>query len=210
MDLARAKQQEIRSHLLKCLDRERPRAVPLSVVLRSLQQSGIPIAPDPLLQELSYLETKELVGHRDSLWRLKPLGVDVMEHNVPDIPGIPSNGTLSPETLAYRQEVRGRLLLALYFARPHGATAALLWRALDDSDLPVSDRELAREADYLTPRGRLPDGQGPGGGGWRGVGGRLECRADGPGRGRDGVCRRATPRRQVNRKVLGGVRCAAG
>jgi hypothetical protein len=39
--------------------------------------------------------------------------------------------------------------MALYFARPHGATAALLWRALDDSDLPVSDKELSREADYL-------------------------------------------------------------
>jgi hypothetical protein len=148
-DLARARQQETRAQLLKALDRERPRPVAEAIILRSLMQNGLTLGRDALGQELSYLEAKGLTQHHEILWRLLPLGVDVLEHNVPDIPGIPVNGALSPETLAYRQEVRGRLLMALYFARPHGATAALLWRALDDSDLPVSDKELSREADYL-------------------------------------------------------------
>jgi hypothetical protein len=148
-DLARAKQQEIRAQLLKALDRERPKPVAESVLMRSLLQNGLALNLDLLIQELAYLEAKGLTLHHNVRWQLLPLGVDVLEHNVPDIPGIPVNGALSPETLAYRQEVRGRLLMALYFARPHGATAALLWRALDDSDLPVSDKELSREADYL-------------------------------------------------------------
>lgn len=148
-DLARARQQEIRAQLLKALDRERPKPVAESIVLRSLLQNGLTLNRDSLISELAYLEAKGLTLRHDVRWQLLPLGVDVLEHNVPDIPGIPVNGALSPETLAYRQEVRGRLLMALYFARPHGATAVLLWRALDDSDLPVSDKELSREADYL-------------------------------------------------------------
>ncbi|MBW4484909.1 MAG: hypothetical protein KME14_20430 [Tildeniella torsiva UHER 1998/13D] len=168
-DLARAKQQEVRAQILKCLDRERPRQVAESIVLRSLHQSGIPLGREALGQELSYLEAKALVAHTEVLWRLLPLGVDVLEHNVPDIPGIPVNGALSPETLAYRQEVRGRLLMALYFARPHGATAALLWRALDDSDLPVSDKELSREAAYLAGKNLIAIEGEVTAGGWSAV-----------------------------------------
>lgn len=154
LDLERARQQEIRAHLLKVLDRQRPALTPEAIILRSLHQSGISIKREALVQELGYLEAKGLASHAEMMmWSLLPLGVDVLEHNVAAIPGIPVNGALSPEVLAYRKEVRGRLITALYYARPHSARSGLLWRALDDSDLSVSGRELAREASYLAGKG---------------------------------------------------------
>jgi len=169
LDLAKARQQEIRAHLLRALDRQRPASTAEAIILRSLQQSGLTVKREALVQELSYLEGKELARHTERLWSLLPLGVDVLEHNVPDLPGIPINGALSPEARAYRQEVRGRLLSALYFARPQGASAGLLWRALDDSDLSVSGRELAREAAYLAGKGLLSISGDVTGDGWGAV-----------------------------------------
>jgi hypothetical protein len=155
IDIARAKRQEVRAHLLKVLDRQRPNPTAEAIILRSLSQSGITLKQEELLQELAYLEAKELATHAERLWSLCPLGVDVLEHNVEAPAGIPVNGQLSPEVLAYRKEVRGRILTALYFARPHGTSSAILWRALDDSDLSVSDKELSREAQYLAGKGLI-------------------------------------------------------
>jgi len=149
IDLERARQQEIRAHLLKCLDRQRPSPVTEAIILRSLTQAGITIKRERLTQELAYLKGKDLVTHTGTLWRLLPLGVDLLERTIDDIPGVPHNGNLSPDLLLHRQEVRGRLLMVLYFARPHGASASLLWQALSDSDLTVSIKEMAREAVYL-------------------------------------------------------------
>ncbi|MBE9102780.1 hypothetical protein [Vacuolonema iberomarrocanum] len=155
VNLDRARQQEVRFQLLKILDRQRPSPTSEAVVLRTLHQAGLRIARQVLLQELNYLKGKELVANHEILWKLLPLGVDVLEHNVDPIPGIPVNGGVAPEVRAFRQEVRGRLLMALYYARPHGAGASLLWRALDDSELRVSETELSREAFYLQGKGLI-------------------------------------------------------
>lgn len=152
LDIARAKTQEVRSHLLRALDRSRPAAMPEALLLRSLKQASLPLTRDELQQELGYLEAKQLVAHLEVLWRLLPLGVDILEHSVEPPPGIPLPPSYSPDELHFRKEVRSRILTALYYARPHGIASVILWRALDDSDLPVTEAQLAREAHYLAEK----------------------------------------------------------
>lgn len=152
MDIARAKQQEVRAHLLKVLDRDRPDAVSEALLLRSLHQAGLRLVKDELVQELAYLEAKDLIGHEGQQWYLLPLGIDVLERSVEPPSGIPAPTALGVEVLVHRKEVRSRILTALYYGRPHGLVSTILWRALDDSDLPVTEKELAREASYLAAK----------------------------------------------------------
>lgn len=158
MDIARAKTQEIRAHLLKALDRGRPAPTPEALLIRSLKQASLPTTRTELQQELGYLEAKGLVAHLEVLWRLLPYGVDVLEHSVEPPPGIPQPNGWGPNELFHRKEIRSRLLTALHYARPHGTLSSILWRTLDDSDLPVTDTEMAREAHYLSGKGLIEIG----------------------------------------------------
>jgi hypothetical protein len=150
VDFAKAKQQEVRAHLLKALDRSRPNPTPEALLIRSLQQSGLTPSREQLQQELGYLQAKGLLNHHEALWWLLPLGTDILEHSVPAPAGIPQPNGWGPNELLHRKEVRSRILTALYYARPHGIPSSILWRALDDSDLPVTQVELVRETHYLS------------------------------------------------------------
>ena len=150
MDIAKAKTQEVRAHLLKALDRSRPAPTPEALLIRSLQQAALPLNRSQLQQELGYLEAKGLLHHHEALWWLLPYGVDILEHSIEPTAGIPQPNGWGPNELLHRKEVRSRILTALYYARPHGIGNSILWRALDDSDLPVTETELARETHYLS------------------------------------------------------------
>ena len=152
MDIAKAKQQETRAHLLKALDRGRPDPTPEALLLRSLKQASLMVNREQLQQELGYLEAKGLVAHHEVLWCLLPFGVDILEHSIEPPPGIPQPNGWGPNEILHRKEMRSRILTALYYARPHGIPNTILWRALDDSDLPVTEAELAREAHYLADK----------------------------------------------------------
>lgn len=155
IDIERARRAERRDLILKVLDRARPKGMDAGLLLRNLQQTQATFSLRQLNQELQYLQEKEVVAQDEKTWRITTLGIDLREGTNPNPPpGVPGRDfSISSESVAYRAEIRGRLLTALYYSRPCGATSALLWRVLDDSDLAVPDGELAKEADYLAGLG---------------------------------------------------------
>jgi hypothetical protein len=148
LDLNRALSQEIRGTILAFLYKLRPTGCAHTLIGRALGQANLAIAARTLEQELNYLTRKGLLLRNQELWSITAYGCDVLEGSVGAPLGIPKIAE-QPEQRILLQELRWRICLALHYARPLSASSGLLWRALDESDLPITAQQLNREVAYL-------------------------------------------------------------
>jgi len=87
IDLEKAQREESRWRILRALDAGRPLPVSETVLFRVLSDSSLPITPQQLRRELSYLAEKDLVTLKDEdqpTWgaSLSAYGIDVVEYSV--------------------------------------------------------------------------------------------------------------------------------
>lgn len=54
---------------------------------------------------------------------------------------------------AQREEARWRILRVLDIGRPHGLAETVIWRTLNDIELPITPQGVRRELNYLRGRG---------------------------------------------------------
>ena len=54
---------------------------------------------------------------------------------------------------AQREEARWRILRVLDIGRPRGMAETVIWRTLNDVELPITPRGVRRELHYLRDRG---------------------------------------------------------
>ena len=154
-DMSRATREEVRGHILKAVDRNRPEATGAAIIRRGLEQIGIRLITEDLFPHLAYLKDKGLIesSDRGAYWLMTRFGVDVIEGTTERPDGIPSLSLLSYAEVKRRKEIRWRILNILDISRASGTLGQTMQLALSDVDFVVSDRELNREIAYLSACG---------------------------------------------------------
>lgn len=93
MDMHKARIESIRWHILVCANSGRPYPVAETLVLSAIQSIPIECTAHDLRREMDYLQDRALLDinrHEGAPWSVEIThhGVDLVEYNIPVLPGI--------------------------------------------------------------------------------------------------------------------------